>query len=139
MVDSTAGLVLRGVTKRFPGVVALDAVDFEVRPGEIHALVGGNGAGKSTLMAVASGALAPDAGTIEIAGEPMRHLSPIAAREQGLAIAFQHPALLPDLTVTENLLLSVPKRLRPSFGDAQDWARERLLPMGMDIDPAAVA
>ncbi|MEU4511239.1 ATP-binding cassette domain-containing protein [Nonomuraea wenchangensis] len=139
MVDSTAGLVLRGVTKRFPGVVALDAVDFEVRPGEIHALVGGNGAGKSTLMAVASGALAPDAGTIEIAGEPMRHISPIAAREQGLAIAFQHPALLPDLTVTENLLLSVPKRLRPSFGDAQDWARERLLPMGMDIDPAAVA
>ncbi|MFI6451790.1 ATP-binding cassette domain-containing protein [Streptosporangium amethystogenes] len=139
MVESTAGLVLRGVTKRFPGVVALDGVDFQAHPGEVHALVGGNGAGKSTLMAVASGALAPDAGTVEISGSPMRQSSPIAAREQGLAIAFQHPALLPDLTVTENLLLSVPKRLRPSFGDAQDWAREKLLPMGMDIDPAAAA
>ncbi|WP_433367632.1 ATP-binding cassette domain-containing protein [Streptosporangium sp. CA-115845] len=139
MVESTAGLVLRGVTKRFPGVVALDGVDFQAHPGEVHALVGGNGAGKSTLMAVASGALAPDAGTVEISGSPMRQSSPIAAREQGLAIAFQHPALLPDLTVTENLLLSVPKRLRPSFGDAQDWVREKLLPMGMDIDPAAAA
>ncbi|MGW0589083.1 ATP-binding cassette domain-containing protein [Streptosporangium sp. NPDC002607] len=139
MVESTAGLVLRGVTKRFPGVVALDGVDFQAHPGEVHALVGGNGAGKSTLMAVASGALAPDAGTVEISGSPMRQSSPIAAREQGLAIAFQHPALLPDLTVTENLLLSVPKRLRPSFGDAQDWAREKLLPMGMDIAPAAAA
>ncbi|MEV0753656.1 ATP-binding cassette domain-containing protein [Streptosporangium sp. NPDC050280] len=139
MADSNAGLVLRGVTKRFPGVVALDGVEFQAHPGEVHALVGGNGAGKSTLMAVASGALAPDAGTVEIAGSPMRQQSPIAAREQGLAIAFQHPALLPDLTVTENLLLSVPKRLRPSFGNAQDWAREQLLVMGMDIDPAVAA
>ncbi|RJQ76721.1 ATP-binding cassette domain-containing protein [Amycolatopsis panacis] len=136
MPESNASLVLRGVTKRFPGVLALDGVDFEAAAGEIHALVGGNGAGKSTLMAVASGALKPDSGAVEIAGRPLTGLSPVAAREHGLAIAFQHPALLPDLTVTENLMLSVPVAKRPRFGDAASWAEEKLRAMGMPIDPA---
>ncbi|WP_432992043.1 ATP-binding cassette domain-containing protein [Dactylosporangium sp. CA-233914] len=139
MDASNARLVMRGVTKRFPGVLALDSVDFEVRAGEIHALVGGNGAGKSTLMAVASGALKPDSGQIEIAGRAITASSPTAARSEGLAIAFQHPALLPDLTVTENLMLSVPDRQRPRFSAATRWAADRLLPMGMPIDPTAAA
>ncbi|MER7282742.1 ATP-binding cassette domain-containing protein [Dactylosporangium sp. NPDC000244] len=130
---------MRGVTKRFPGVLALDRVDFEVHAGEIHALVGGNGAGKSTLMAVASGALKPDSGQIEIAGRVITESSPTAARSEGLAIAFQHPALLPDLTVTENLMLSVPDRQRPRFSGATRWAVGKLLAMGMPIDPTATA
>jgi ribose transport system ATP-binding protein len=130
-------LVMTGVTKRFPGVLALDSVDFEVRSGEIHALVGGNGAGKSTLMSVASGALAPDSGSIAICGQGISETSPVAARELGLAIAFQHPALLPDLTVTENLLLSVPASKRPKFAEATAWASKRLEPMGMPINPRA--
>ncbi|MFF5233357.1 ATP-binding cassette domain-containing protein [Dactylosporangium sp. NPDC000521] len=137
MDASNPRLVMRGVTKRFPGVLALDSVDFDVRAGEIHALVGGNGAGKSTLMAVASGALKPDSGRIEIAGQVITESSPTAARSEGLAIAFQHPALLPDLTVTENLLLSVPQRRRPRFSAATQWAADRLLAMGMPIDPTA--
>lgn len=136
MADKTGGLMLRGVTKRFPGVTALDGVDFTARPGEVHALVGGNGAGKSTLMAIASGALAQDEGVIEIDGKPLSKISPTAAREQGLAIAFQHPAILPDLTVAENLVLSVPVDSRPDLSQARSWARERLLPMGMEIDPS---
>lgn len=139
MEKPTASLVMKDVTKRFPGVVALNGVSFQVRPGEIHALVGGNGAGKSTLMAIASGALAPDEGSVEICGKPMGKLSPVAAREQGLSIAFQHPALLPDLTVTENLMLSVPHAQRPPFSAAREWAKRQLLPMGMDIDPDARA
>ncbi|MFI5427960.1 ATP-binding cassette domain-containing protein [Aeromicrobium sp. UC242_57] len=128
---------MKGVTKRYPGVVALDGVSFEAFAGEVHALVGGNGAGKSTLMAVASGAITPDEGTIEINGERLARISPVAARDQGLAIAFQHPALLPDLTVAENLALSVPESKRPTFGRLQDWARQKLEPMGMPISPTA--
>ncbi|OKI65538.1 ATP-binding cassette domain-containing protein [Micromonospora sp. CB01531] len=137
MVERTPLLVMKGVTKRFPGVLALNSVDFDVRPGEIHALVGGNGAGKSTLMSVASGALVPDSGSIQIDGQKITEVSPVAARELGLSIAFQHPALLPDLTVTENLMLSVPTRKRPPFSKATEWARKRLEPMGMPIRPEA--
>jgi len=130
-------LAMTGVTKRYPGVTALDDVSFDVVAGEVHALVGGNGAGKSTLMAVASGAVVPEDGSVEIGGHRLERVSPVAAREHGLAIAFQHPALLPDLTVTENLLLSVPESRRPGFREARAWAREQLVPMGMPIDPGA--
>jgi ribose transport system ATP-binding protein len=126
---------MSGVTKRYPGVTALADVNFDVLAGEVHALVGGNGAGKSTLMSIASGSVVPDDGTVEIAGTHLERVSPVAAREHGLAIAFQHPALLPDLTVAENLMLSVPEGRRPSFSGAMSWAREQLLPMGMDIEP----
>lgn len=136
---STGGLALTGVTKRFPGVTALDSVSFTAKAGEIHALIGGNGAGKSTLMAIASGALIADEGTLTIDGAPLVSGSPMAVREQGLAIAYQHPAILPDLTVAENLVLAVPPALRPALADAHTWAEQALAPMGMDIDPAAPA
>lgn len=137
MNSTQVRLSMSGVTKRYPGVVALDDVSFEAYAGEIHALVGGNGAGKSTLMAVASGAITPDEGSIEINGQRLARISPVAARDQGLAIAFQHPALLPDLTVAENLALSVPETKRPGFGDLHDWAQAKLEPMGMAISPTA--
>src|SRR5579859_2448482 len=98
-------LRLEGVWKRFPGVVALKDVSLTVVAGQVHALLGENGAGKSTLMAVASGTLAPDAGSIEIAGEIRGRLTPALAQRHGLAIVHQHPALLLDMTVAENLAL----------------------------------
>ncbi|WP_037496609.1 ATP-binding cassette domain-containing protein [Solirubrobacter soli] len=119
----TALLELTGVWKRFPGVVALKDVSLELRPGEVHALLGENGAGKSTLMGVAGGEIAPDEGTVSIAGEIVERLTPDLARQLGLAIVHQHPALLPDMTVAENLSLAVRKP-----GEA--WMREALARAG---------
>src|SRR5262249_54039861 len=96
-----------GITKRFGAIAALTDVSFEVLPGEVHALLGENGAGKSTLMNVASGAIAPDAGTIVLAGDPVDSLTPALAQSLGIAMVHQHPALLPDMTVAENIGVAV--------------------------------
>ena len=101
--SARVALRLTGVVMSFPGVVALKGVSLEVREGEMHALVGENGAGKSTLMAIAAGALAARRGTVEIGGQVMSEPSPRAAQAIGLAVVYQHPALLPDLTVAENM------------------------------------
>jgi ribose transport system ATP-binding protein len=114
-------LSIEQVSKSFPGVRALDFVSFQVIAGEVHGLVGENGAGKSTLMAVASGTLTPDAGSVTIAGQTMRG-DPELARQLGLAIVRQEPSLMPDLTVAENMLLGVPAGARPSVADARAWA-----------------
>jgi ribose transport system ATP-binding protein len=95
------------ITKRYNAIAALTDVSFDVLPGEVHALLGENGAGKSTLMNVASGTTAPDAGTIIFDGSPVENLTPALAQDLGIAIVHQHPALLPDLTVAENILVSV--------------------------------
>jgi ribose transport system ATP-binding protein len=106
-------LSLRGITKHYDAIAALTDVSFDVLPGEVHALLGENGAGKSTLMNVASGATAPDDGTIFFDGSPVGNLTPAIAQELGIAIVHQHPALLPDMTVAENLRLAVaPEHLR---------------------------
>ena len=99
-------LRLAGVRKRFPGVDALKDVSLDAHGGRIHALLGENGAGKSTLMSVASGAIQPDAGTIEIGGAVLEHLTPARAQAHGLAIVHQDPALLPDLTIAQNFRLT---------------------------------
>src|SRR5690349_6098937 len=100
-------LVMRGISKHYAGVAALQDVSFDVLPGEVHALLGENGAGKSTLMNVASGATEPDAGTIEISGMAVESLTPAVAQELGVAIVHQHPALLPDMTVAENIQVAL--------------------------------
>src|SRR3954454_222615 len=105
----TAGeptLSMHGITKHFDAIAALTEVSFDVLPGEVHALLGENGAGKSTLMNVASGAYLPDAGTIVFDGETVADLTPAFAQELRIAIVHQHPALLPDMTVAENILVS---------------------------------
>ncbi len=96
---------LKGVTKRFPGVVANDAITLDFFPGEIHALLGENGAGKSTLIGLLAGMQQPNEGSIEIAGEPVRISSPRDSLRQGIGTVFQHVLLVPSLTVIENLML----------------------------------
>lgn len=127
------------VTKVFPGVTALDDVDLTVRAGEVHGIVGENGAGKSTLMAVASGALVPESGTVCIGGEPLRAGSTHDAQELGIAIVHQEPALLPDLTVAENMYLGVSASARPPIGRIRAWSRDRLREWSPEvgIDPDA--
>jgi ribose transport system ATP-binding protein len=125
MNDQSPLLQIDAVTKIFPGVRALDDVTFSVRRGEVHGLVGENGAGKSTLMAVASGALVPESGRVvldgvEIVGDTEQ------ARRLGLAIVRQEPALMPDLTVAENLYLGVPADQRPSLMSTAEWAQQLL-------------
>jgi len=107
----TAGqptLSMRGITKHYDAIAALTDVSFDVLPGEVHALLGENGAGKSTLMNVASGATAADTGTIVFEGETVENLTPAVAQELGIAMVHQHPALLPDMTVAENIRVAVP-------------------------------
>ena len=98
-------VVLRGITKRFPGVVANDDVSLSVYPAEVHALLGENGAGKSTLISILSGMLRPDRGTIEVRGRAMRIASPRTALDLGIGTVYQHSTLVPTLTVLENLML----------------------------------
>ena len=127
-------LQLTGVRKSFAGVHALKGVTMEVAGGEVHALLGENGAGKSTLMAIAAGALAPDEGEVRIGGQPLA-AHPDEARDLGLAVVYQHPAILDDLTVAENMVLAVQRRQRPPLGSARTWAAVRLSRIGADIDP----
>src|SRR5688500_3603072 len=96
-------LRLTDITKSFGGVRALKSVSFDLAAGEVHALVGENGAGKSTLIKVITGAHRPDAGTIELAGQPLADNDPTIARKLGVAAIYQQPALFADLTVAENI------------------------------------
>ncbi|WP_436700519.1 ATP-binding cassette domain-containing protein [Nocardioides sp. BYT-33-1] len=137
--DPAVALGLHHVTKVFPGVTALDDVDLVVRAGEVHGIVGENGAGKSTLMAVASGALVPEEGTVTLAGVPLRPGSTHTARDLGISIVRQEPALLPDLSVAENMYLALSADKRPALKQLRAWARERLAAWSpsIGIDPDA--
>src|SRR3954447_9331237 len=96
---------LRGITKRFPGVVANDDVDFEASPGEVHALLGENGAGKSTLSNILTGLYRPDEGEIAIRGDTVSFSSPRDALDAGICMVHQHFRLVPPFTVAENVIL----------------------------------
>src|SRR3712207_3065150 len=105
-MDERRVLELRGITKRFPGIVANDRVDFDLRRGEVHALLGENGAGKSTLMNVLYGLLQPDEGEILLKGRPVRLHSPKDAIRLGIGMVHQHFMLIPVMTVAENIVLA---------------------------------
>ena len=98
-------LVMRGITKRFPGVLANDHVDFEAAPGEVHALLGENGAGKTTLMHILTGLYRPDEGQIELDGEPVSFSSPRDALDAGIGMVHQQFRLVDRFSVAENLVL----------------------------------
>jgi general nucleoside transport system ATP-binding protein len=106
MADERPVLELRGITKQFPGVLANDHVDFDLRRGEVHALLGENGAGKSTLMNILYGLYQPDEGQILVKGEPVRFHSPKDAINRGIGMVHQHFMLIPVMTVAENIVLA---------------------------------
>src|SRR5213082_3178271 len=106
MADERPVLELRGITKRFPGVVANDHVDFDLRRGEVHALLGENGAGKSTLMNILYGLYRHDEGEILLQGKPSEIDSPHAAIAAGIGMVHQHFMLIPVMTVAENIVLA---------------------------------
>ncbi|MBI2201704.1 MAG: ATP-binding cassette domain-containing protein, partial [Armatimonadetes bacterium] len=131
---------LKGITKRFPGVVANDYIDLTVLRGEIHAIVGENGAGKSTLMRILYGLYQPDEGSIEVNGSPVVIDSPRKALQLGIGMVHQHFMLIPRFTVAENVILgSEPAgalgRLRRK--EAEQRVRELCRQYGFALDPAA--
>ncbi len=105
--QSIPRLRMRGIGKSFGATRALDGVDLEVLPGRVHALVGENGAGKSTLMKILSGVLQPDAGEIEVDGDPFQPANPLEARQKGVAMIYQELALAPHLSVAANVVLGI--------------------------------
>jgi ribose transport system ATP-binding protein len=128
---------MKGISKAFPGVQALDKVDFSCRAGEVHAVVGENGAGKSTLMKVLAGAYHPDTGSIRYRGEEISFTSPRDAQRHGIAIIYQEFNLLPDLTVGENIFLGREPQKRMGFIDntqLYEKAAALLEGLGMNLD-----
>src|SRR4051794_2156361 len=140
MPDKPAVLELRGITKRFPGVLANDHVDFELREGEVHALLGENGAGKSTLMNILYGLYTPDEGQILLRGKPIDLGSTKAAIEHGIGMVHQHFMLIPVMTVAENIVLATEPRHAGVLLD-YDSARKRVTELsqryGLAVDPDA--
>ena len=138
MIDSDiaptiqATIELSAISKSYAGAPALTDVSVDVLPGEVHAILGENGAGKSTLMNIASGTVQPDAGSIVMHGDEVTGLTPRTAAGLGIAIVHQHPALLPDLTVLENLQVALP---RSTFAGASTSkvARELLDGAGLRV------
>ena len=133
-------LEMRGITKRFPGVLANDHVDFDLQRGEVHALLGENGAGKSTLMSILYGLYHPDEGQIFLNGKEVSIDSPRAAIDLGIGMVHQHFMLIPVMTVTENIVLGIEPHHVGVFLD-QAAARERVLELsksfGLAVDPDA--
>ena len=129
---------MRRITKRFPGVLANDEVDFSLRQGEIHALLGENGAGKSTLMNILSGLYRPDSGTILVQGEPAEFHSPRDAIQAGIGMVHQHFMLVPTQTVTENILLGLAQpRFRLRLGEYDRMVAELGRQYGLEVDSKA--
>ncbi|HNB35090.1 MAG TPA: ABC transporter ATP-binding protein [Anaerolineales bacterium] len=132
-------LEMRGITKRFPGVLASDHVDFDVQSGEVHALLGENGAGKSTLMKILYGLYKPDEGEVLLNGKPVSIASPTDSIDLGIGMIHQHFMLVPTLTVAENVALGLPSSR--GFLTDLDVVSKRILELakiyGLKIDPDA--
>ncbi len=130
--QGTATISLTGIYKYFSGVPALRDVSVAFHPGEVHAILGENGAGKSTLMNIISGTLQPSEGEISFEGQRIAHMTPEAARALGIAICFQHPAVLEDLSVLENLRVALPSSAFAGVAP-QTAARKMLETVGLDV------
>ncbi len=133
-------LEMRGITKRYPGVVANDAIDLEIRPGEIHALLGENGAGKTTLMNILYGLARPDEGQILLDGTEIRLTGPSDAIDRGISMVHQHFMLVPVLSVAENIVLGEESMTAGVFLDRNE-IRRRIVELGrrfgFEVDPDA--
>src|SRR5437016_9311244 len=141
MVEEPSALELKGITKRFPGVLANDHVDFDLRRREVHALLGENGAGKSTLMNILYGLYKGDEGEIRLQGKPATFTSARDAIEAGIGMVHQHFMLIPVMTVAENIVLGTePVRdgvLLDERG-AEQRARDLSEQFGLTVDPTAL-
>jgi general nucleoside transport system ATP-binding protein len=139
-VDEAPVLELRGITKQFPGVLANDHIDFDLRRGEVHALLGENGAGKSTLMSILYGLYTADSGEILMSGKPVTISSPKHAIELGIGMVHQHFMLIPVMTVTENIVLAQEPRhagVLLDYDAATKRVRELSESFGLVVDPNA--
>jgi ribose transport system ATP-binding protein len=134
---TAAVLSVRGVSKAYGAVQALRDVSVDCHAGEIHALVGENGSGKSTLLGIASGFVHPDEGTVEVGGQSRRWGSPAEARKLGLGIAYQTYSHVRDLSVAENLYLSMPRSEQPPYGRMEEWAAAKLAEFDLDVPTRA--
>src|SRR5947199_1263788 len=140
-MDEAPVLELRRITKQFPGVLANDRVDLELRPGEVHALLGENGAGKSTLMNIVYGLYSPDEGEIFVHGKPITVGSPKEAIEHGIGMVHQHFMLIPVMTVAENIVLaSEPTKagVLLDLDAAEKRVEELSQQFGLAVDPRAL-
>jgi ABC-type uncharacterized transport system ATPase subunit len=132
-------LELKGITKRFPGIVANDHVDFDLKKGEVHALLGENGAGKSTLMNILYGLYHPDEGEIRLRGKSVRIHSPREAIDLGIGMVHQHFMLIPVMTVAENIVLHAEPHRGPflDLEEAENRVREISKQFGLAVRPEA--
>ncbi|HHW47704.1 MAG TPA: sugar ABC transporter ATP-binding protein, partial [Clostridiaceae bacterium] len=132
-------LELKNITKVFPGVKALDKVQFNLKPGEIHALMGENGAGKSTFIKIITGVHCQDEGEIYFNGQKIDIKGPNDAKKMGIAAIYQHVTCYPDLSVTENIFMGHEKTKRFTkrilWDEMHSEARKLLNELGTDIDP----
>jgi ABC-type sugar transport system ATPase subunit len=129
-------LTVESLTKRYDGVRALRGADLTVRGGEIHALLGENGAGKSTLIKALAGAIKPDSGTIKVRNEPVEFATRTDSMRRGISVIFQHPNLVPQLTVAENIVLGGEQRWMGFLRAAgqREAVRDVLAKLGAEID-----
>src|SRR5437016_9808663 len=132
---------MQGITKRFPGIVANDRVDFDLERGEVHALLGENGAGKSTLMNILYGLYKADEGEIRLQGKPVSFTSARDAIEARIGMVHQHFMLIPVMTVAENIVLGT-EPVRDGFlldeRGAEQRVRELSQQFGLTVDPTAL-
>ncbi len=136
--QSEPAILGAGIVKRFPGVLANDHVDFELRVGEVHALLGENGAGKSTLMNIFAGLYDADEGEMRVEGKPVAFRSPRDAIAAGIGMVHQHFALVPSQTVTENVILGLGRpRFRLKLDRFDDEIRDLAASVGLHVDPRA--
>jgi rhamnose transport system ATP-binding protein len=141
MNDAPPRLELSRVSKSFGGIRALRDVDWVVRPGEVHALLGENGAGKSTIVKIVTGIQAADSGEVRLDGAPVAFRSPMAARAAGIVAVYQDPKLFPHLDVAENIFMGL--HPRSAFGTVdrgamRDRAKAILTELDSDLDPSAM-
>jgi len=135
-----AALDVRGISKAYGVVRALEPASLVLRPGEIHALVGENGSGKSTFVGIVSGTVRPDQGTVTVGTDTLHRLSPAVAQNHGVLTVFQDGSILPQLTVAQNLYLGTPREQRPAYRRHEKWAAERLGEWGLGrLDVTAAA
>ncbi|MBB1250297.1 sugar ABC transporter ATP-binding protein [Rhizobium sp. G21] len=140
MTETAAPPIIRldKVTKRYGGIAALDGVDFDLRPGEIHALAGENGAGKSTLCKLIAGVITPSEGALQIDGAPAILVAPKDASRRGISMVYQETSLVPQLTVAQNIVLGR-ERMFNSVRKVRSAARQVLQRLNFNVDPGQLA